>query len=777
LLDKGCVILMRLPCKKAIVCFHESKLAAEFSKVLSIRLQQAGLEETKAQLLTERVAWNTHRYLSEAWGASGDAHLAQPAFGDWREEQERYHSIDEYLETKIATKPLETVFAEKFTFKDIYVPLKVKTIDKNGQLIENTPSEILDDWATSILHATDKQGQVMFVQGGPGLGKSVFCRMFADWVRQHLYPIWIPILIRLRDIDTFEQNFEQTLRAAVDTDFAKNDDGWLTDRNTRYLFLLDGFDELRMEGRTSGGIEQFLKQVGGFQRDCAESRQLDHRVLITGRDLALQGIERFMPSNLERVEIQPLDDEQQAQWLEKWGILVGAEPDYPIDVFQDERLPEQVRELRQEPLLLYLMSAMHRDGELKLEMFERATKVGAKVLLYQRMLDWVITKQRPRWLNQELTELQMEGLRRILAEAGLCVMQSGGEVASISMLEARLKNDNNAKMLLETAQHRLGETPLRNALTSFYLSPGSTEGSVEFAHKSFGEFLCAERLKVSLEDWSLEGKRRYQEFEIPTEQMHWEIYDLLGAKPLTLEIVEYLLVLLEESEGFSDLDHFVRLFKRLEQFYFRWSEGEFIDAPPENFPQKKMRLLRDRTSVRDTPLETRQVDVYAGLNVTILLLELYQYSQSRNVLKDEISFSLCGTPETGNFDKHKLLRNIGYSQCCGTLTFARVLGKFFKEKILNWTVFAGSELPGADFRAASLKRAYFSRAYLPNANFSGADLGCTRLEDADLNGANLTGTDLIDIVWDENTNWDGVQGLEKAINVPEALKQQLGLTT
>jgi len=68
--------------------------------------------------------------------------------------------------------------------------------------------------------------------------------MFADWVRQYEHPRWTPILIRLRDIRTLDKDFEETLRKAVDRDFACNDPGWLTDHNIRFLFLLDGFDEL-----------------------------------------------------------------------------------------------------------------------------------------------------------------------------------------------------------------------------------------------------------------------------------------------------------------------------------------------------------------------------------------------------------------------------------------------------------------------------------------------------------------------------------------------------
>jgi hypothetical protein len=59
-------------------------------------------------------------------------------------------------------------------------------------------------------------------------GKSVFCRMFADWVRQYLHPMWTPILIRLRDIDEFQPSLEETLRSRVKYDFAQSDDGWLS---------------------------------------------------------------------------------------------------------------------------------------------------------------------------------------------------------------------------------------------------------------------------------------------------------------------------------------------------------------------------------------------------------------------------------------------------------------------------------------------------------------------------------------------------------------------
>jgi len=829
--------------KDTVLCFRDSLLAKEFNRVLSERLQEAGLEASKAKTLTERVAANTHRYLIEAWAISGDAikHLAQPSFSEWQKAQEKHQSIDEYLEEQIASQPKKIVFAEEFNFKDIYVPLKAKPIDKNGKVARNAEAFDLETWAKKLLADENKQNRVMFVEAGPGRGKSVFCRMFADWVRQNLHPIWTPVLIRLRDISTLQKSFRETLKESVNAGFA-SDDNWLTDRNTRYLFLLDGFDELLMEGRSSGGLEQVLKQVGQLQRDCQQSSEMGHRVLITGRTLALQGIERQMPDNLERVEIQVMDDQLQQQWLSNWKVQIGAEKTSAFQQFlQDECCPEQVKyDLAREPLLLYLLAAMHRDGKLKVEDFQGTNSTQAKILIYNQAVNWVLTEQRSKLLNRNLTELETEDLRRILTEAGLCVVQSGGECAPFAMIEERLKADESVKSLLEEAQKRIDDNPLRNALAVFYLQQGSKEGSVEFVHKSFGEFLCAERLKESLEEWTEPG-RKGRGFNIKDSDMDWKIYDLLGYGGLTAEIVEYLMGLLTTSANAGEASLFrpVELFQRLEDFYQRWCEGEFIDMLPESLPQKKLRLLREQLKTQE--LGQRQIDIYAGLNVMILLWELHRYGQETPEFKDKMVFYPCGKPNAeGKLDDAtRLLRIVGYSCCVGNFGFLQTVGRFLSGANLSRANLSGANLRGADLRGADLsganlsdaklsdanlidanlidanlsradlRGAYLSGAYLSGAYLSGADLHEADLHEADLSraylheadlsyadfsGADLSGANLSyanlsyanlsranlsgifgDVKWDKNTNWKNVRGLDTAVNVPEALKRQLGM--
>ncbi|WP_293144527.1 MULTISPECIES: pentapeptide repeat-containing protein [unclassified Microcoleus] len=739
--------------KETMICFRDSVLAKEFNLVLSERLEQAGLEGSQAKILTERVAANTHRYLIEAWAISGDAmkHLGQSSFSEWREEQRQYQSLDEYLEKQITDKPKEKVFAEEFTFKDIYIPLKAKPLNKNGNPIEDAEDFDLETWAKKLLEDEKKQNLVMFVEAGPGRGKSVFCRMFADWVRQHLHPVWTPVLIRLRDIPKLQNSFLQTLKDAVNTGFT-SDNGWLTDKNTRYLFFLDGFDELLMEGRNSGGLEDFLKQVAKFQEACQQSSEMGHRVLITGRPLALQGIERQMPDNLERVQIQVMNDELQQQWLRKWEAQFGAEKTSAFQQFlQDKCCPEQVKsDLAREPLLLYLLAAMHRDGILKVEDFQGTNSTQAKILIYNQAVNWVLTEQRSKLLNRNLTELETEDLRRILTEAGLCVVQSGGECAPVGMIEERLKSDNSVKALLEEAQKRIGDNPLRNALAVFYLQQGSKEGSVEFVHKSFGEFLCAERLKESLEEWTEPGKKG-RGFNTKDSDMDWEIYDLLGYGALTAEIVEYLMGLLTTPAvaGEENLFRPVELFQRLEDFYLRWCEGEFIDMLPESLPQKKMRLLREQLKTQD--FGQRQIDIYAGLNVMILLLELHRYGQERDELKGTMVFYPCGKPNAeGKLDDaSRLLRIIGYGSCVGDSVFVETVGQCLSgahliSANLSNAYLVITNLSGANLSGAYLIGANLGDAYLIGANLSGANLIFANLSDANFSGANLSRGDLSD---------------------------------
>lgn len=723
--------------KDTLICFYDSPLREKFDEILVKRLKESGLAENQAKIVTERISRNTHRYMKEAVvDVKDNAKKLAGIYGyGWQQDLEIYGSIDKYLEKNIATKPDEEVFDEKFTFRQIYVPLEVKPVNSNGEIKTTATPQNIEEWAKTILLDEKKHKQVLFIQAGPGRGKSVFCRMFADWVRQELHPIYTPILIRLRDVRNFAANIDETLADAVGWNFVTSDSGWLTDHNTRFLFLLDGFDELLLERGASNELKDFLYQVAQFQKRGSENNERGHRVLITGRPLALYGIERLMPPNLERVSILPMDDEIQQRWFNKWQTIVAEEETTKFKEFlQSQECPKQVKELAREPLLLYLLAAMHRDKQLKVEMFANADVGGAKVSVYEQALEWVLEKQRVedgRNLNPEITKLDPEDLEILLAEAGLCVVQSGGEYAAIKMIEDRLLKQGYKELqdLIENARQNKREDGLKNALAAFYLkSAAAAENSVEFFHKSFGEFLCAKRMVESLEDLTEKTGKRGKTYAVSDEELEWRVYDLFGYGRLTVEVVEYLMALLVKSEV-----ELVVLFERLHGFYLDWCDGTFIEATEETLPQKKGRQLQQ------WGLESgqRRVDIYTGLNVLILLFELHRYGQSQEELREELHFYPCGKLGGENFEETRLLRIIGYSQCLEVSAFVEIVGKFLRGANLSRAYLRGSYLRDADFSSAdfsgvnlsgaNLRDADFRDTYLSAAYFSGADLSNAKI--------------------------------------------------
>lgn len=727
----------------------------------------------------------------------------------------KYQKVKDYLEQEIAAAPKQKVFAENFTWQDIYVSLKAQAIDANGELDPSSQPVILTEKIKELLHQETLNDQVILIQGQAGAGKTLFCWFMADWVRQEMYPQWTPIVVPLNDFKIIQPSFEYNLRSHLKSTFAKYREQWLTSGITRFLFFLDGFDELP-PSKNSRSLEEFLQEVAEFQKECSQNNSMGHQVIITGRSVALVGLERFLPSNLERLEILPMDDETQQEWFDKWSALVSQKNSVAFwQLLGNSNCPESLKELAREPLWLYFLSAMDRDGQLQPERWEDANYTQGKILIYQQVLEWVVTCFHPQTPKGEFPNIDaLDNWRSLLIEIGLSVRQSGSFSAPLSMICQRLDNLPEAKDLLIQIAQILERKPITTPLGNFVQITNNYPEIQEFkiSHKTFGDFLFATRLAQSIESWTMPGVQR-EKFYIPTHQMDWEIYDLLGYGRLTLELVEFLIGLLGLNHNFRP----VELFQRLENFYWRWCQGAFIDAIEDSLPQKKARQLQKQ----GIDLGQRQVDLYAGLNVMILLLELHRYAQANYDLKEQINFYPCGVPDTEQFNKDQLFCIIGYSCSLDVSAFLRIVGVFLSGINLSHVDLISTYLVGANLSHANLTETSLSMAYLSGANLSGsnlsgayltganlsganlsyanltranlhstdlfradlryanltdtnlrsADLSGADLSSANLKGANLSDADLQNIIWDENTNWHEVQGLDMAVNVPDSLQK------
>jgi uncharacterized protein YjbI with pentapeptide repeats len=737
--------------KRVTTQFRESVLAEQFGAALTEQLREEELTDAETCRLVDQVVWSSPRYFHQAIAVAGEsvAPLAEFYRTGGQQAQARYASIDDYLQTQIAPLPLEQVFDEsnpKVRFQDIYVRLQVQPLTQEGEVKRYADPICSHEWTQQILEQpADQTRKVMFIEGDAGRGKSVFCCMIANWVQAEFGDAFIPLRIRLRDVRTLANNLTETLENCPDLEqvsFVRGDSDWLADKNTRFLIILDGFDELLLEGRATGGLKEFLQQVTDFQQ------RSHHQLLVTGRPLALQGIDRLITQNkdLERVRLEPIDDALRERWLIRWQAIFGEKKVTTFRQFLEACSRDITNTLAREPLLLYLLARLNREGQLTAQMFADAqTETQAKLRIYRESVNWVLEKQRQDE-NLRLSGLEdLEDLREVLQEAALCVVQSGNETARLEMVKQRFTASGSPiSVLLKQSQETTGQPEdkaLNNLLTTFYLKPGEGDkrGSVEFAHKSFGEYLFAERLIAAFEKWAEVDKR--QRFRLDERALHEQIYDVLGYAGLSQEIVAYVWELLAES----DIDR-LRLFNRLHGFYQRWCQSEFLDAPPnENLPQKKLLNLRDQ----GIPTELRQVDVFVGLNVMILLFKLHAAAQAEgyprlpgSIPRSDIWFHPCGEPGTDSFDPGQLLSIIHYADALEISTFTQAIGPHLASANLASANLASANLASANLASANLARADLSSANLARADLSSADLSSADLSSADLSSADLSSADL-----------------------------------
>lgn len=332
-----------------------SELMARFNAILSTRLQELGLEESDTRSIVLRVAGRTDRYLHQILAENADRVEVLAVFSPTGglDMSKYYASIDRYLATEISPLPNQILFEMEhlqLTIGDIYVSLNVQALAQDGSQTAQPPMPI-ESWAIDRL-LDPKCNKILIVQGMAGSGKSSFCQIFADYTRRKLP--FIPILIRLRKLRSIKPTFPETLELFLkDAGFIY--DGWLTNKNHRYLFLLDGWDEL-----TAGESSKLFEQLERFQN------RSHHRCLITSRNLASEDLAQsiFDTDNLERVEFIQMNDHN--PWLDKWEAKFGLVDRQRLSKFLDTYFEDIIDSTSiGEPLTLYLLGRIYRESQLQ----------------------------------------------------------------------------------------------------------------------------------------------------------------------------------------------------------------------------------------------------------------------------------------------------------------------------------------------------------------------------------------------------------------------------
>ncbi len=406
------------------------------------------------------------------------------------------------------------MFGEPFGLRQVYVPLRAYyherpkgdtelrtegpgTRREDGRRIVLDLTQTLADWVAKW----DPEDPVRVVSGGPGSGKSSFCKMLAAHLADSL---GIPILyVPLHLIDP-QADLIQAVAGFVTQDRylqgSPLDGG---EGEERLLVIFDGLDELSMQGRAAAEVAQsFVDEV--LRKAVAFAGQGLHRqFLISGRDLAVQAnagrlrrtgqVLHVLPYQVDEDAREGYEDpqgllaqDQRNLWWRRYGEASGKGfTEMPKDLGS-----ANLAEITRQPLLNYLIALSH--GRKRLD-FSQETTLNA---IYADLLQAVYERQWEGGRRHSGTgELAEKDFDRILEEIALAVWHGDGRVATVETIHQRCrlsKLDRYLEQFQEGAKK--GVTRL---LTAFYFrQAGDVRGekTFEFTHKSFGEYLTARRL-------------------------------------------------------------------------------------------------------------------------------------------------------------------------------------------------------------------------------------------------------------------------------------------
>jgi len=728
---------------------------------------------------------------------------------EWRQNSSSYAGLEEWVNTPflqaaareqgwatyrawLQKKVEEPMFLEAFGLKQVYVDLCAYYTEKKNKKRESAFEERgmqgkpdkerivvdLKGCLTQWLKQGDRLDAIRLLSGGPGSGKSSFAKMWAaELADQSEIPVLYVPLHLLSDADLIDAVGEfvaiaQLLRHnPLDPEHGEE----------RLLLILDGLDELAMQGKIGAEAAQtFVKQVQSKVTQF-NSQRTRLQVVISGREAVIQASNDTFLKEGQILQLLPyfvtrndrknyvdkselLKGDRRQDWWKKYGIVTGQEyKGLPPDLNRDNLV-----EITAQPLLNYLVALSYQGGRLQISEQSNLNEIYGDLLtaIYQR--GWEDNRQHP-----VLAGVDQDKFERILEEVALSSWHGNGRTTTVKEIEMHCTNAG-MQNLLEAFQEG-AKTGVTRLLTVFYFrqAGGVQDGekTFEFTHKSFGEYLTARRVVREAGQIA----RKLQQNQADPDEGWNEKQALLAWARLC---------------GATVMDEYLFRFVCDEVRLNYQAKPEQVQLWQETFCRLIEAMLR-----RGLPMELlTAVESYGEKSrqarnaEEAILAMLNACARCTNEVSDirwqsPEAFGTWIAQLQGQSTRDK---NVSALSCLGWLNLQDCIlshRDFYRaslnEAILDGAILDGAILDRARLDGASLDRARLDGARLDGASLieaslAGASLAGASLIEARLAGARLAGARLDGIIWDENTQWNPAS-LTLALNVPQKLKQQLGL--
>lgn len=687
----------------------------------------------------------------------------------------RWLEYEAYLENLIDGN----MFAESFSLRQVYVPLRAawhtkEMNEKDGEEDIRRAvwiEEHLVDW---VLNG-ESEDALRVLSGGPGSGKSSFCRKFvADYVSEFKGHGIATLFIQLHQFNPEGDLCPAIVRYLKDNqEVALNWDVIGDESFNSVLLVFDGLDELSESGETGGDIARKFVYHINQQLQLRNAKGRCHlRVLLTGREIVIQAhresefrqessLLELLPYTVPRVVkdkiIDPeniLDTDHRDLWWKKYGEASGEhlrETKMTIREMPEELKGENL-EITREPLLNYLVALSYIGG------FEFTTQTSRNEI-YQNLIERVYEGEyRDSRTNLGVGGLQWEEFILVLEEGAMAVWRNGGRKASLEEIQDHCGNIIPSAWIDQFEEK--AETGYTRLLTAFYFrKSGSREETFEFTHKSFGEYLIARRLVNLMEDVA---KQRLERTQFPRKGWNedealqkWEA--ITGANRMDHYIYGFLISQVvckfngRKGEAIKLQSVFAELFVHAVLYGTPISGGfrEVLERA-NNSEEALLAVLSALHRYTGETSSTKLIATHSGVFGDWLHRVRGQYSEAKDWHEKVVLRSLGGLDLSGVYlvcqdlfgawlDGIKLG---GASLFGASLENSSLNGADLHDSNLKRANLYGASLDGANLEGAKLQSADLEEASLEDANLEDASLEYANLEDASFEGASLKGANL-----------------------------------
>ncbi len=661
--------------------------------------------------------------------------------------------------------PDEPIFAEAFGLRPIYVPLraKLKIDEKELDGKKFKLSKYLWEWKDLESYLTawvlgEKPGlpNVQFISGGPGSGKSSFCKMWAAYLAEkypEIYPIFVP-LHRYR----IEENLDKGIREFLNqNNFFNQVEFKLNGNKKRIVLILDGLDELALSQREIthtllGFIESLLRLAENWQHVGNPIS-----ILISGREFAVQENEPFFNGYAGWLKLLPFKKEnndqtmfknteklinQRDEWWKNFQELRGKKPTGIPDQIESN---EKLENLSIEPLLNYLLAVSIEKG-LQIKSQTRNKDI------YESLVSSVYKRDYhgKRYTLPGIKPFEETQFFQALEEIAVACWHQKTRSATMEQIERQFEKQNK-KILLEDYMEswKAGSAVKSLVVAFFFYASKSSEGEwvFEFIHKSFMEYFIARKIVKSAvlidEKMKKTGNNKNLEIELTRDKALAQWFELTGPTVLNREMIYFIF---EETEALN-----LKKAKALQKRFATFIE----DACQENLPL----VIPERSNMQWNYFANRfrngTTAFFAiATGTTLVTMDLTMINcQNPNLIGTFIR-KIC--PQRTSNEYIPLLsclaslylpkQNLAMANLNQAILIRSNLKEANLEKIhLEEANLALANLQGANLEKANLQGANLEKANLQGANLEKANLQGANLEKANLRGANLKQARLEDV--------------------------------